>query len=137
MTSGVEAKRPSLPAVLWRAIRLRCPVCGRGRLFRNWFLMHPTCSECGFRYERAPGYFLGSIYFNYGLTTLIVIAAYLALFFTEALPQQQTLILLLAFSVLFPIVFFRWARSLWMAFDHYVDPKPRDESGPNAGDNAA
>lgn len=99
--------------------------------------MHPTCSECGFRYERAPGYFLGSIYFNYGLTTLIVIAAYLALFFTEALPQQQTLILLLAFSVLFPIAFFRWARSLWMAFDHYVDPKPRDESGPNANHDAA
>ncbi|MEX2186645.1 MAG: DUF983 domain-containing protein [Pirellulales bacterium] len=128
MTNGAVAAT-SLPTAIWRAVRLRCPVCGRGRLFRNWISMHPTCSHCGLKYERAAGYFLGSIYFNYGLTTLIVIVAYLVLFFTDALSQHQALAALLAFSVLFPLFFFRWARSLWMAFDHYVDPKSGGDNG--------
>lgn len=132
MSDGHTAAK-SLSTAIWRAVRLRCPVCGRGRLFRNWFSMHPACEHCGLEYERAPGYFLGSIYFNYGLTTLIVIVAFLVLLFTEALPQRQALLLLLAFSVLFPVWFFRWARSLWLAFDHYFDPKSRAaDEGPNA-----
>jgi hypothetical protein len=85
--------------------------------------MYAHCDHCGLKYERAPGYFLGSIYFNYGLTTLIVVAAFLTLFITDVLAQQYVFLLLLAFSLFFPIWFFRWARSLWMAFDHFVDPK--------------
>jgi uncharacterized protein (DUF983 family) len=126
--TNIHAGKKSLPTTFWRALRLRCPVCGRGKLFRNWFTMHPVCGHCGLKYERAPGYFLGSIYFNYGLTTLIVIVAFVVLLLTEALPQQQALLVLLAFSVLFPVWFFRWARSLWMAFDHYVDPKARGQA---------
>jgi uncharacterized protein (DUF983 family) len=129
MTRG---ETPGIPlgTALWRGLRLRCPVCGQGRLFRNWITMHPACEHCGLKYERAPGYFLGSIYFNYGVTTVIVVAAFLVLFFTEALSQQTTFFVLLAFSLLFPLWFFRYARSLWMAFDHYADPVSSGESKP-------
>jgi uncharacterized protein (DUF983 family) len=129
MASG-EIPKKRLSTALWRSLRLRCPVCGQGRLFRNWITMHPTCDHCGLKYERAPGYFLGSIYFNYGVTTVIVVATFLALFFTEVLPQQTAFLVLLAFSVLFPLWFFRYARSLWMAFDHYADPASGVETKP-------
>ena len=58
-----------------RALRLRCPVCGEGQLFKGLFSMHPTCPHCGIKYEREPGFFLGSIYINYGITALIVAIA--------------------------------------------------------------
>jgi uncharacterized protein (DUF983 family) len=111
-----------------RALRLRCPVCGQGRLFRGWFRMHEKCDHCGFQFERSPGYWLGSIFVNYGLTALLVTAAYIILFFTEALPETAILWLLVAFSVVFPLLFFRWARSFWLAIDLVFDPQIDDRA---------
>ena len=108
--------------MLWRGIRKRCPVCGQGRLFRGWFRMFPRCAECGFRFDREPGYWLGSIYVNYGLTALIVTVAYFVLYLTRAIPADVLLWSLAAFCLLFPIWFFRYARSLWIALDLYFDP---------------
>jgi hypothetical protein len=66
--------------------------------------MHESCDHCGLRYQREPGYFLGSIYFNYGLTAPIVWP-------------------LALFCLLFPLWFFRYARSLWLGFDHFFDAR--------------
>lgn len=109
-----------------RALRLACPRCGKGRLFAGWFTMHPSCSHCQLPFHREPGFYLGSIYFNYGVTAILVTAAYLTLWWTEWLdPETTGLAAVAAVSVLFPLAFFRHARSLWLAFDHYWDPPPR------------
>ena len=122
-----ERPRPGKAAKLQRALLLRCPVCGRGRLFRGWFRMHERCEFCGFQFERSPGYWLGSIFVNYGLTAILVTAAYLVLFFTDAMEPTAALWILLAFSVVFPMLFFRWARSLWLAIDLILDPQIDDQ----------
>ncbi|HEX3654227.1 MAG TPA: DUF983 domain-containing protein [Pirellulales bacterium] len=111
-----------------RSLRLRCPRCGQGKLFAGWFRMHSHCSYCNLAFDREPGYFLGSIYFNYGLTALIVTAAYMAGFFLGV--QQETLLYgLMAFCLLFPLWFFRYARSLWMGFDELMDARePKKDS---------
>ncbi|HEY2881414.1 MAG TPA: DUF983 domain-containing protein [Pirellulales bacterium] len=116
------ARQKSLPGVWWRAIRLRCPVCGQGKLFRGWFRMHENCPECGFHFERGPGYWLGSIYVNYGLTAVLVTAGYFALFFADIWSPNTMLISLTAFCFVFPLFYFRFARSLWIGFDVYFDP---------------
>ena len=108
--------------MLGRALRLRCPQCGETQLFRTYFLMHETCAVCHRKYEREPGFFLGTIYFNYGLTSLISAIAYPVARFGFQCPQTPTVIAIVTFVVLFPVWFFRYARSLWLAFDHYVDP---------------
>jgi uncharacterized protein (DUF983 family) len=108
--------------LVWRALRLRCPMCGQGKLFRNWFGMHPACSHCGTSFVREPGFYLGSIYFNYGLTALITAVAYPAMMF-NGVPDKYLVPATLAFALLFPLWFFRYARSLWLGFDQYVDPR--------------
>ncbi|HEY2761833.1 MAG TPA: DUF983 domain-containing protein [Pirellulales bacterium] len=120
-------KRISLLTLLLRALRLACPLCGKGRLFKGWLRMPPHCSECGFRFERSAGYWLGSIYVNYGLTALIVTGGYFALFFSEAVSQTATLWILTAFCLLFPVWFFRFARAIWIALDVYFDPPQSSE----------
>ena len=60
--------------MLGRALRLRCPRCGEGMLFLGWFHMRSRCDWCGLIYEREPGFFLGSIYVNYGLTAVLTTA---------------------------------------------------------------
>jgi uncharacterized protein (DUF983 family) len=106
-----------------RSCRLACPACGIGRLFRGWFAMHERCSHCGLKFVREPGFFLGSIYFNYGLTTLLVMITYLTLFFTADVAPEVLLWSLTAFCLLFPLWFFRYARSLWLGMDQYFDPR--------------
>lgn len=108
--------------IFLRAARLRCPTCGQGRLFSGWFRMYPHCDHCGRTYQREPGYFLGSIYFNYGLTALIVTAVFFGLFLGAGVSADVLLWPLAAFCVVFPLWFFRYARSLWLGFDEYFDP---------------
>jgi uncharacterized protein (DUF983 family) len=113
--------------ILGRSLRLRCPVCGRGTLFRDWLSMNKTCPACGAVFEREPGFFLGSIYVNYGLTALIVAIAYPILLFQGVLSQRALLAISLAFVVLFPLWFFRYARALWLGLDQYWDPRPGEQ----------
>jgi uncharacterized protein (DUF983 family) len=106
-----------------RAIRLRCPLCGQGRLFRNWFIMQERCSHCGVKFEREPGFYLGSIYINYGLTALVATIVYPVLRIGWGFPKNPLLLGTMVFVVLFPITWFPWARSLWIGFDQWRDPQ--------------
>jgi uncharacterized protein (DUF983 family) len=111
-----------LLVLVGRALRLRCPACGRGEMFRGWLTMYDVCPECGRKFQRGPGFFLGSIYFNYGVTAVLVIVIYFSFFFAEVLTDTHLLILMTIFVVVFPIWFFRYARTLWIAFDELWDP---------------
>ncbi len=92
--------------------------------------MAKACARCGFVFERDPGYFLGATYINYGLTTLISTWTYIVLRFVMAVGQGILIPVLATFCVVFPVVFFRYARSLWLAFDCYLDPSGALESRP-------
>ena len=113
-----------LPTILARCFRLRCPRCGQGRLFEGWFRMAKGCENCGLKFDREPGYFLGSIYFNYGVTAVIVTTTYMVGFFVFEINDTLLLAVLGAFCVLFPLWFFRYARALWMGLDELFDQPP-------------
>jgi uncharacterized protein (DUF983 family) len=122
---------PTLGTFLRRGLRLRCPRCGGGRLFAGLFRMNSACPDCNLRYEREPGYFLGSAYVNYGATALILTVSYMLLRFVWGYEHRTLTPPLVAFCVLFPLFFFRYARALWLAMDCYFDPdsSERDSAG--------
>ncbi len=109
-------------AILRRSLTLRCPVCGEGNLYAGIFKMNTACSRCGRKFEREPGFFLGAIYINYGLTSLVAAIVYPLLSLTQILPRTQALAVTLVWVVLFPLAFFRHARSLWLGMDEFYDP---------------
>lgn len=113
---------------LWRAIRLLCPNCGAGRLFGGLIRMEPRCRGCHFVFERSPGYFLGSTYINYGVTAVLTTAAYVIVHFGFGVDNSVLVPALLMFCLVFPLVFFRFARSLWLSVDCYLDPPDDSES---------
>jgi hypothetical protein len=85
--------------------------------------MHSECQHCGASLEREPGFFLGAIYFNYGLTAVVATAAYLILVFGCNYPSKAVMLGVLGFCLLFPVAYFRHARALWLAFDEFFDPR--------------
>jgi uncharacterized protein (DUF983 family) len=125
--SGEPRHAPATPNLLFRGLRLLCPACGKSKIFKGWFTMHETCPHCGRRFDRGPGYLLGSIYFNYGVTALLVVVVYFSLFYADWLGDTQLLIVSALVALLFPVWFFRCARSLWIAFDERWDPWPNEE----------
>lgn len=89
--------------------------------------MNDECAACGRRLNRDAGYLLGSIYFNYSVTGLLVVVGYFTMFFGDLLSDRMRVLVLSALAVLFPMWFFRYARALWIAFDERWDPWPNDE----------
>ncbi len=113
--------------LLRRALRLRCPACGEGQPFPSWFKLRERCRVCGFAHAREPGYFLGSIYLNYGLTGALVLVWVAFAAFVLELDEGLQFALPIGFIVVFPLWFLRYARALWMAIDLALDPPGADE----------
>jgi uncharacterized protein (DUF983 family) len=109
-----------LARALVRAVRLRCPRCGRTPLYAGVFAMRERCAACGFRYEREQGYFVGAIYVNYAVTAAVAIGTVLALDWTLGLSLTQQLVVGVVLALLVPVVFFRYARSLWLGLDFLI-----------------
>lgn len=114
--------KPATETLIARAMRLKCPRCGEGKLFCGFFTMEPRCSGCGLKYERAPGYYLGSSYVNYGITAVILFVVYWVLHYKVGLKNKELAAPLAGFCVIFPLLFFRHARALWLALDCRWDP---------------
>ncbi len=110
-------------AILRRGLRLRCPRCGRGALFRGPFTMHERCPSCGLVLEREQGYFVGAIYVNYAATVGITVAGFLLLDSYSDLSIGTQIVLWSVFGIMFPLFFFRYSRSLWLSIDYVFNPE--------------
>ena len=88
--------------------------------------MHERCEGCGLDFQREQGFYLGSIYFNYGVTALAVAVAYPALEFSGTMTPNQALTTCMVIVVVLPLLLFRSARSLWLGFDEFIDPQQKD-----------
>ncbi len=115
--------------LLTNGLRLRCPVCKRGRIFPHLMRMAKQCPACGITLEREPGYFLGSIYFNYGATCALAMATFVVSYFALAAGESLSVGLAVAITMTFPFWFWRYARSAWLVFDQYFDPREIPPAG--------
>jgi len=102
------------------ALRLRCPRCHDGRLFSGLLTMHDHCPSCGLKLEPEPGFYLGSIYANYAVTVLTASAAFVLLVFGAGFSKDSVIWECVAFTLIFPLWFFRYARSIWLSLMYQV-----------------
>ena len=111
--------------LLARALRLRCPSCGRASALRSWLTLRERCPACRFRLDRGEeGYFLGSLLFNliaaeavFGVGLLLVIV------WTWPNPPWQAMRRGgVALMIALPLLFLPFSRTLWLAFDLVFRP---------------
>ncbi|HET7468347.1 MAG TPA: DUF983 domain-containing protein [Gemmatimonadales bacterium] len=108
-----------------RALRLRCPHCGGGPIFTSWSRLLPVCPVCGLSLERGEdGYWLGAYFFNL-MAMETAFSVWVVGFLMETWPnppwdifQISTVVLM----VVFPIVFFPFSKTLFLAFDLLMRP---------------
>lgn len=105
-----------------RGLRLRCPACGLGRLYKSFFQMRDGCNYCDLVFVREQGYFVGAIYLNVIATEFLIFSAYIALTLMLRVPDELTYTILFSLALVLPIIFNRHARSLWLSLDYVLDP---------------
>jgi len=117
---------PSFARMLWRGMTRRCPRCGTGKLFTQWFHMVERCPGCGYRFQREEGFQLGGYVINFGVTeglVCLVVAAYiLAAAANPEVSIWPVVIGGIIAAVVTPIVFFPFSRTIWAAFDLTLTP---------------
>ncbi len=111
-----------LSHALKAGIFLKCPRCGQGKLFDGLFRMRRECPLCRLVFEREQGFFVGAIYVNYVATVLIAMPGFFLLDYYTEVSLSHQLILWGAFATIFPILFFRHSRSLWLCVAYMFDP---------------
>ena len=113
-----------------RALRLRCPSCGRGRAFETWFRIRKRCEVCGLHLERGEhGYVVGAYMFNIIVAELVFIAIFIAVAAAMwpdppwTFLQYGGVLLMIAL----PVLFYPFSKTLFLAFDLvFRPPRPED-----------
>ena len=109
-------------------LRQMCPRCRAAKIFRKSIFtgfprMQERCPNCGLKFEREQGYFLGAMYISYGLALLTIVALGLLLWaFTAWSLQKITLCAILLFLPLAPTLTL-FSRVLWIYLDQAIDPE--------------
>jgi uncharacterized protein (DUF983 family) len=117
---------PRLKTLLVRAVTRRCPHCGAPDIFRNYLTLKDHCPRCGYTFEREEGYFLGAYAVNL-LAAEFITVALLVYFLVNTDYSWVTLeLIFIPLAVLLPILFFPFARTLWMTIDLMVDRNTTD-----------
>lgn len=115
--------------LLMRGLRQRCPVCGKGKLYRGIFTMYDNCPVCGYHFEREEGYFTSAIAINIVISEFIVAAFVIPLAANTAVPMLPVMLTGLPIAVILPLLFYRHSRSLWMSMDLWLHPLRHDQNG--------
>jgi uncharacterized protein (DUF983 family) len=109
------AERPSAGALFWRAMRRKCPICGRGDVLCGYFHMNQNCSGCGAVFWKNEGEWTGPmlIDFIFALAASLYTWAVLV-YFSFSVPAQ--LAITGAIAAFGGIAIMPWSRSLWTMF---------------------
>jgi uncharacterized protein (DUF983 family) len=110
-----------LHRLLWHALRLRCPYCGKGRIYSHGFTINDHCSNCGWIFEREEGYWTGAIAVNLVVAETIAAAIAIPLAIMQVSPAL-VMGIGIPLVIALPILFYRHSNSFWMALDFMIHP---------------
>lgn len=130
---------PKEPSKIKAAFEARCPRCRKGDLFANRMYglkpqkMNVSCSHCGLRFEREPGYFYVAMFVSYALTTAQMIAIGLLTYLITGEDDSPWIYFVSIFTgiILLSPFNFRYSRVIllyWLTPGLNYSPERRDQS---------
>lgn len=85
--------------------------------------MHDSCPECGLRFNREPGYFLGAMYVSYALALVLIVAIGGVLWAVTAWRVDKVAIWAAVLFLPFAPMLTLLSRVLWIYLDQKFDPE--------------
>lgn len=109
-------------------LRLRCPVCGRGKIFHGYLDTPDSCPECGFYFMRESGYFLPHAPISY---LLIVMAAAFAFVLLRLVLHVESDAIVLSTTIVFAVAVGLWSnrytKMIWLTIDLTLHPPTKED----------
>jgi hypothetical protein len=112
-------------------LELRCPVCGKAKIFHGYLDTPARCPECGYYFMRETGYWLPHAPISY----LLIVVAAVVVWAVEryVLGVESDTIILISIIVL-PVLFGFWSnrytKMMWLMLDLWLHPVSRDDFEP-------
>jgi uncharacterized protein (DUF983 family) len=106
--------------IIARGLANRCPNCGGNSLFKpgRLFDLHDACPDCGLKFEKDEGFYLGAMSLNYGVTLVGGLVPVALLWYGGALSGRWAVGLAIGGSILVPLLLYRSSRS-WQLMLYY------------------
>ena len=78
-----------------------------------------TCGQCGLLFEREPGYWVGAMTINTAVIAILFLGTFgSAVWLTWPDPPWAWIsVIVVSLNLLFPVFFYPFAKTLWMAAD--------------------
>lgn len=111
-----------LKDVLYSVVRNKCPQCHQTNVFetnnafnlKRFDKMNESCSACGVKYEKEPGFFQGAMYVSYGLTAgWFMLTWAVDTFIIKSETWQYLTFFVISIILLMPL-WFRISRLIWI-----------------------
>lgn len=118
-----NARPPIQTSLLW-CLKLRCPACGRARIFDRLFHVKDRCDSCRVMFKREEGFFVGAILIAVVSTELVILLAYLGSLPIIDSHYEVVIGILFSLALLFPVAFYHHSWSIWLTFDQFVEGLP-------------
>jgi uncharacterized protein (DUF983 family) len=99
--------------LLKRALRLRCPICGQGAMFRSHFHINKVCPVCNVTFWRDPGEVLGAMYLDWMVAMVTFLVLWGLLAWLTNLSELAQFFILSAASGAAVVICYPWSRSFW------------------------
>lgn len=119
--------------IIARGLTNHCPNCGRHTLFKpdSRFKINERCANCGLKFDRGDGFFLGPFVINYGVTAFGFVLPVLFLYFFGVLRPVATIVTAATGAIALPILFYRMSWSWWLMLYFYFLPQklPNNREG--------
>ena len=128
----MKRNRPPVSKSLLWCLLLRCPACGRSRIFARLFHVKESCEACGTIFKREEGFFVGAIMVAVISTEAIIVLAYMISLPIVSAHYQFVIGVLLGLALVFPLAFYHHSWSIWLSFDHFIEGLPRGSNGSRA-----
>jgi uncharacterized protein (DUF983 family) len=102
--------------VLSRGLRNCCPNCGSHTLFQAEarFRINPSCPQCGLKFDRGDGFFLGPFIINYSVTVCTFVVPVILLYVFHVFGPRTTLVAAAVGTFGLPILLYRLSWSWWL-----------------------
>ncbi len=106
--------------IIARGLTNCCPNCGGHRLFKEGklFELNEGCPDCGLRFEKDDGFYLGAMSLNYGVTLVACLLPVALLWYNKVLGDRWAAGLAIGFAVVVPALLYRSSRS-WQLMLYY------------------
>ncbi|MDB6167105.1 MAG: hypothetical protein JWQ83_2245 [Lacunisphaera sp.] len=111
--------------IIARGLTNRCPNCGGPALFKpgKLFELNPACPDCGLKFEKDEGFYLGALSLNYGITLVVGLVPVALLWYYKVLSGRWASGLALGGAVVIPILLYRPSRSWQLMLYYFFFPQ--------------